>query len=368
MAVMDYATLFEAIVDAVIVIDEHGEILDVNQGCLVMFGYKKADVIGQNVTMLMEADQAALHDGYIRSFLTTRNPKIIGQGREVRAVQAQGRAFLARLTVAEAQYAGVHQFVGILQDLSKQHEAEAQANEAMLKLQQLDRSTTVAELGSALAHELNQPLTALTLYLKSAQRYLGDSEHDEALRGLFDKAAIEGRRAADIIKRIRSMIEQREIETRPVRVSGLMQDVVRFMKSVLKDPDTRIVLQHSSDDVFVDVDPIQLSQVLTNLIKNAAEAVGTREGKATIQLSWQRDPAQGDIVVLVDDDGPGFTEDILAEVFKSFRTTKAGGLGIGLSLSKRFIEQMNGSMTASNDSALGGARVQLRLPLAESIP
>ena len=364
--VMDYKTLFEAIVDAVIVINKDGQILDVNRGCLAMFGHSKEDLLGTNVSILMEDEHAHRHNTYITSFMQSRQPKIIGRGREVNAVDASGKVFPARLTVAEAQYAGVPQFVGILQDLSKQYEAEAAANEALLKLQQLDRSLTVAELGSALAHELNQPLTALSLYLKSAQKFLDGTEASDQLSTLFDKASVEGRRAADIIKRIRSMIERREIDTREVQVSALMQDVVRFMRSVIKNPNLEIKLDRIDADPIIDVDPIQASQVLTNLIKNAAEAIESVREDGLVQVSWRMSDDGQSVTLQVEDNGPGFTDDVLSGIFTSFRTTKDGGLGIGLSLSKRLVEQMGGTMSANNSSALGGACVSVIFPVSEA--
>lgn len=166
-------------VDGIIVIDEHAHILVYNNACEKLFGYTAAEVLGQNVKVIMPRDYSDAHDRYMDNYKRTGHRKIIGIGREVRGRHKDGTEFPVELSVGEASTPDGRQFIGILRDLRSRKEAEQRVNELQADLVHLARVSAMDEMGAALAHELNQPLTAIMLYMQGIARTL-DKRDDPA--------------------------------------------------------------------------------------------------------------------------------------------------------------------------------------------
>jgi two-component system sensor kinase FixL len=222
------SSFLDTAVDAILVINERGEILVYNRACEVLFGYAPSEALGQTVHMIMPADYALAHDRYMSNYMETGVRKIIGIGREVRARHRDGTEFPVELSVGEANTPEGRQFIGIIRDLRSRKEAERRLNELQADLVHIARVSAMDEMGAALAHELNQPLTAIMLYLQAATRTLARAEQAgeppsvKAFKPVLEKAVHEAERAGNIINRMRHFVEKREPQRRVCDLNGLI--------------------------------------------------------------------------------------------------------------------------------------------------
>ncbi|MFZ4687200.1 MAG: PAS domain S-box protein, partial [Hyphomonadaceae bacterium] len=222
------SSFLDTAVDAILVINEHGEILVYNRACESLFGYAPKEALGQTVHMIMPADYALAHDRYMSNYMETGVRKIIGIGREVRARHRDGTEFPVELSVGEAKTPEGRQFIGIIRDLRSRKEAERRVNELQADLVHIARVSAMDEMGAALAHELNQPLTAIMLYLQAATRTLARAEQAgeppsvKAFKPVLEKAVHEAERAGNIISRMRHFVEKREPQRRACDLNNLI--------------------------------------------------------------------------------------------------------------------------------------------------
>lgn len=374
-------------VDATIIMDQRSVILDVNGATTAIFGFEREELVGQDVSILMPTSQAMRHGNYVNSYMDTGKAKIIGIGRQVMGRRKDGSHFPARLSVGRAEVDGAHQFIGILSDISREKEAEARSRDLQAQLHHVARVGAVTEMGSALAHELNQPLTALMLYLSAASKTVEESS-SASLKTLFDKASEEALRASAIIKRIRQMVENRPVENSSFDLIAVIDEALDMVSFVGKRHNVAVSFEHDMPHLNLFGDRVGLGQVFTNIFKNAIDAmieaqvvgpqiqVEVREvtAEASDQTSNRDDdddaadfPSSGlrSVEIIVEDSGPGIDPSIREKMFDAFQTTKPDGLGIGLSVSKGIIQSFNGHIEAGQSPTLGGAQFHVMLPLDE---
>jgi two-component system sensor kinase FixL len=256
---------------------------------------------------------------------------------------------------------GVRFFTGFVRDLTEREESAARLQEVQTELARLARLNEMGEMASTLAHELNQPLSAIANYVHGSARLLQNWEGEEAerLRDALKEAGQQSLRAGQIIKHLREFVTKGETEKMPQNLHQLIEEAGALALVGSREKGVRSVFDFGSGADEVMVDRIQIQQVMTNLMRNAVEAMKDSPKKELRVLTKASD--RGEITVVVEDSGPGISEEIAAELFKPFTTTKAGGMGIGLSISKRIIEAHGGEMTVSR-SPLGGARFNFTLP------
>jgi len=206
-------SVLDTAADGIIIIDARGVVITFNKACERLFGYSAAEVIGQNVKMIMPSDLARVHDNYINNYLTTGERKIIGIGREVKGQHRDGTLIPVHLSVGEASTSAGRQFIGILRDLRARNESEQRLNQLQTDLVRMARVSAIDEMGAALAHELNQPLTALMLYLQAVERACAKHSANPMPAGvlsILEKAVREAERAGSIIQRMRQFVEKRD--------------------------------------------------------------------------------------------------------------------------------------------------------------
>ncbi len=362
-----WSSILNTAVDGIIVIDEMGRILIFNKACERMFGFRADEVLGRNVSVLMPPEHADAHDQYLTNYKTTGHRKIIGIGREVRARHRDGNFFYIDLSVGEAQTPDGRQFVGILRDLTARKDAERRLNELQADLIRLARVSALDEMGSALAHELNQPLTAILLYLQAVGREFSRArenghteEADERARTILEKARREAQRAGAIIQRIRSLVEKREPERKSVDLNAIVDDAVD-LTMLGQDRGVAITRHYHPDLPLVNVDPVQIQQVVVNLVRNAYEAVKTCKG-GRIEIATGLE--EKGVLLIIGDNGPGIPEDKVGDLFQAFKTGKRSGMGLGLAISRTIAQTHGGDLTVDPGGEGRGARFVIRLPLA----
>lgn len=355
-------SILDTAVDGICVIDENGRILAFNRACERLFGYAASEVVGENVKMIMPQDYAEKHDEFLNNYLTSGEAKIIGYGREVRGRHKSGREFPVELSVGEAATQEGRQFVGIMRDLRPRKIQEERLNRMQSQLVHFARVNAMDEMGAAIAHELNQPLTAVMLYLQAITRKTQqtDTGLDPKFVEILGKAVREAERAGQIIQRMRQFVENREAERRSANVGELVDEALELVLLGQYTLSVNVVRDDEEDLPRVDVDPVQIQQIMVNLIRNALEVVKNAEER-WIRISSRRD--DDNVVIEVADSGPGIPPANLRNLFRAFSSTKKKGLGLGLAISKSIAQSHGGDLTVDAGGNGRGAVFTLKLPL-----
>ncbi len=355
-------SVLDTAVDGIVVIDDRARVLVFNKACEVLFGYPAASVVGRNISFLMPPEYSAEHDAAVGHYLKTGEKRIIGIGREVRARHADGTVFPIELSVGEARTPEGPQFIGILRDLRPRKAVEQRLNQLQAQLVQMARVNAMDEMGAAVAHELNQPLTAVLLYLQALTRKLksGEAAVEQAVLEILGKASREAERAGSIIQRMRQFVERREPERQPIDLRKLVDEALEVTLLGNDGAAVEVVRDEAPDLPLLEADPIQVQQILINLIRNAIEAVKSRDDR-WIRIAMRT--TDGFLLVEVEDSGPGIPEETVRNLFKAFSTSKKTGLGLGLAISRSIAQNHGGDLLVEPGGGGRGATFVLSLPL-----
>lgn len=357
-------SILQTVPDAMLIIDERGRVESLSATAERLFGYAKEEVVGRNVDMLMATPHREQHDSYLKRYLTTGERRIIGIGRVVTGRRKDGTTFPMHLTVGELQLADRHYFTGFIRDLTDQQLTESRLKELQSEVTHMSRFMALGEMASTLAHEINQPLTAIANYLKGCRRLLERMAGEQALvlRDAVGKAADQALRAGDIIRRLREFVARGESERRIESLPKLIEDSSTLAVIGAKEHAVAVSFRLDPAADLVLADRIQIQQVLVNLIRNAIEVMS--EGGPRRQLDIATVANGGDLVeVSVSDTGTGISPEIAAQLFQPFVTTKRKGMGLGLSICRTIIEAHGGKIWV--DSPPGGGTIfRFTLPSA----
>jgi two-component system sensor kinase FixL len=346
--------LFAAAVDGLVVIDETGRILAFGAAAERMFAYQAADVIGQPVDILMPEPHRSRHAAYLRQYLETGDARIIGIGRELDARRSTGETFPVWLTVGEARTDGGRRFVGIIRDLTAQRAAEKRARVLETRLAHVGRFNLMGEMATGIAHEINQPLSAIATYAQTAQRVLeSDSPNVESALEVCRKIEEQALRAGQVVQNIRKFVRQQELITETLDVNRVIADVWGLIEADTRAQGIKASVRYTEGLAAVRGDALQLQQVLLNLTRNAVDAMSEGLPKGTLVVETGHEP-DGGVRVSVADDGPGIPKSLGDNIFHPFVTTKAGGMGVGLAISRSIVQSYGGRLTFG-DRPEGGA-------------
>ncbi len=348
-------SILDTVPDATVVICEKGMIQSFNAAAERLFGYREAAVVGRNVSLLMPSPYREEHDRYISRYLATGEKRIIGIDRVVTGLREDGSTFPMKLEVGEMKSGDRRFFTGFVSDLTERQETEHQLHGLQTELARLSRLTAMGEMASTLAHEINQPLSAVSNYLQGCNRLLETVDHPNAakIRDALAETTRQTLRAGHIIRQLREFVARGETEKRPENVSKLVEEASALALVGAKEEGVKTLLRYASHTDMVLVEKVQIQQVLLNLIRNAMEAMhGYDRKELLVTTSPSRD---GMIEISVADTGYGLSEEIADRLFQPFVTTKPAGMGVGLSISKRIIEAHGGEMWAEPNPG-GGAR------------
>ena len=330
--------IVETVPDAMVIINESGIIQSVSATAEQQFGFVAQELRGQNVSVLMPSPYREAHDGYLSRYRMTGERRIIGVGRVVVGRRKDGTTFPMELSVGEIGLKGERQFVGFVRDLTQRQERERLFHEVQSELLHVSRLSTMGEMASALAHELNQPLSAMTNYLRGSKRLLEEFPGDRAAsaRNALDKAAEQSLRAGQVIRRLRDFVSRGETERQIESLKKLVEEASALALVASREQSIRVDVRLDRSVDLVLVDKVQIQQVLLNLLRNSIEAMQSSERR---EITIATTPAPENMVaVSVADTGNGIAPDIAARLFQPFVTTKSKGMGVGLSLSRTIIE------------------------------
>ena len=336
-------SILATVPDAMVVIDEAGSILSFSAAAEKMFGYSEAEVLGGNVKMLMPSPDRERHDQYLINYLTTGKRKIIGIGRVTTALHRDGNTFPIELAIGEAWVGDKRIFTGFIRDLTERQQTLLRLQDLQSELAHVGRVSEMGTLASSLAHELNQPLTAVASYCEAARDLLKteiDSETMGMLREAMDEAAKEAVRAGQIVRRLRDFMSHGETERRVESLQRLINEAnaLALVGSREHGIDVQLSLDADADLVFVD--RIQVQQVLVNLIRNAIDAMIDSPTRSLLIRTERGN--DGFVEVIIEDTGSGISEMIAAQLFQPFVTSKQSGMGIGLSICRTIVQAHGG--------------------------
>ena len=357
------STLLDTAVDGIIVIDDKARILVFNEACEHLFGYAAAEVLGQNIKRIMPPEYGEQHDDYVANYVLTGVQKVIGVGREVRGRHRDGTVFPIELSVGEAMTPEGRQFIGILRDLRSRREAEQRLTELQADLLRMARVSAMDEMGAALAHELNQPLTALLLYLQAVERSSAKQSAGQPLSqtalSILQKAINEAERASGIVQRMRHFVEKRDPVRHLLDLNPLVTEAID-LTLLASRPGTKITRTLAQGLPPVAVDAVQIQQVVVNLVRNAIDAAkGADAPDVRVATGLGHDA----VLMTVEDNGPGIPAESMPDLFKAFSSSKGSGLGLGLAISRTIAQTHGGDLKVDPGGNGRGACFTLQLPL-----
>jgi two-component system sensor kinase FixL len=347
------SAVVDAVVVAVITINDEGVIETFNRKAQEMFGYSFEEIVGSNVKVLMPKPYAQEHDHYIATYLTTGVAKITNRGREVIAINKAGFVFPIHLSVSEIKNHSERKFVGLIRDLSQQHAAEKVARQHIEQIAHAHRLNLLGEMAAGIAHEINQPLTAISLFAQAAKR-LFEKGNRERLPETFDKLSEQAQRAGAVIERMQIMAKKCDHVKEVIDCRVLTEQIVKLAEAEARIRDIKIHMDAAIDLPKVFVDLVQIQQVVLNLLRNGMDAMAAINYKHgnIIFLQVQFNDAKY-IEIHVIDSGSGVSKHAEANLFIPFLSTKSNGMGMGLSISKSIVTEHGGQLNFHNNASFG---------------
>jgi two-component system sensor kinase FixL len=350
--------VFDAMLESMIVIDDKGIISQANKATTTMFGYSRHELVGTNIKVLMSGADKARHDRYIRRYEKTREKRIIGIGREVIGARKDGSTFPADIAVGEIKTGDHVQYVGLIRDLSEQRRTDEEALKQREEMVNVSRLSTMGEMAAAMAHELNQPLTAIANFAAASERLLeADAEGNlpiirEALQDIQEQA----HRAGEVIRRTRTFTHSGDTEKQVTTLAAVFEQISSLAKLDNKANNIKLAVHLPEDLPAIEVDPVQIQQVMLNLIRNAVDAMSdTQPSDREISIR-AKITAPHELRFEVRDHGSGIKAEEAKSIFNAFFTTKNSGMGMGLAICRTIIRKHGGELGfRHNDSQKPGS-------------
>ena len=358
-----FQTLIATAVDGIMIIDEMGIIKIYSDSCERLFGYTADEAVGHNVKMLMPSPYHGEHDDYLARYRATSERRIIGIGRDVVGRRKNGTTFAMYLSVGEGEFRGERIFLGVIHDISERKADEQRIQELQKELLHAARLTATGQLSAALAHELNQPLTAILNYTGILEELSGqdDGPNSKMIRSTAAHISEQTARAGEIIRRLRGFVAKREPDRAVQDLNATIQESIALGFVGAAQSGVKLETEFAKDIPPVSIDKIQIQQVMINLVRNAVEAMQVSPRRRLTITTAHHD---GFALVSVADTGPGLAPEVAASLFQPFVTTKENGLGIGLSICRTIIESHGGKLWME-PNADAGTVFRFRLPVAK---
>jgi len=362
-----FRTLVEANPSAMLVVDAEGAIFLANARAERMFGYARDELIGRSVETLVPARFRSLHNAHREAYRRERQPRAMGVGRELFASRKDGTELPVEVGLSPMQTSEGDFVLASVVDVSERKQRELAAARQRDEMAHLSRVAMLGELSGSLAHELNQPLSAILSNAQAAQRFLARDppQLDRVMEILADIVSSD-KRAGAVITRLRSLLRKEEAQHRPLDMDDVVQEVLALMRSDLLNRQVSVHTELAPHLPAVSGDRVQLQQVLLNLLINGCDAMAGSETQRDLVVRTRCGPG-GNVEVSVADRGTGIAPDDLERIFEPFVTTKAQGLGLGLAVCRSIVKSHGGRLWASNNPG-GGATLSMELPSDSTSP
>lgn len=361
----EFDALLDAAVDAIVAIDDRGLIIRFNKAAEAMFGYGAGEVAGKPLSMLMGPGEVRSHRDFVGRYLREgAATRIIGRGREVNARRSDGSLFPASIAVGEARSPHGLRFIGLIHDLTSEKQAEEEALRHREQLMHASRLTTMGEMAAAMAHELNQPLSAIATYTAACQRFLmqGDGSRDDVLAALKEIGA-QAHRTGEVIQRMRDFTRSRASLRKAVDLGDLIEEVRPLAELDARANGVELDIDIEPGLPLINADGVQIQQVILNLLRNGVDAMADVDPAQRRLRLHARPDADKSVRVAIIDRGHGVPADVRQRLFTPFFTTKEKGMGMGLAISRSIITAHGGKLDCGNNPD-GGATFFFTLPTA----
>jgi two-component system sensor kinase FixL len=358
-----FDALLDAAVDGIIIIDAQGIVRRFNRAAENMFGYPESEISGSNVSRLMPEPHRSRHGGYLEHYYSTGEASIIGSGREVAGVKKNGETFPMFLSVGEIKGGAEKRFVGIVRDMSDVQAGREQVRQLEEQLLHADRLVILGELTAGIAHEINQPLTAIAAYADAGKKMVsrGPGASGTEINTICERISEQSRRAASVVQRLRKLVRSGAVSKARHNINQIISNTLLLFEFEIKKSNIELLFfpDESLDELYVD--EIHIQQIMVNLVKNSIDAISESEtSSGSIEIRVSSD--SGQVLITVTDNGPGIPAKYRDRLFESFFTTKPKGVGLGLSICKTIAAAHGGNLKYEQREQ-GGSRFALSLPL-----
>ena len=352
----------EASPNGIVLVNDQGRIVLVNSHVEKLFGYGREELVGKLVDVLVPEQFASQHSAHRGQFLAAPTARAMGAGRELFARRKDGSEFPVEIGLNPIQTPEGILVLAAVVDISARKLAEAEAIQRREEVGHLSRVAVMGELAASVAHELNQPLSGIISNASAGQRFIDRGDVDlRELRELLADIVADGRRAGDVIRGIQTMVKKGGTTRRRVNLNDLVMNVARMIRPNAMHRSCEVQTLLDPNLSPIDADPIQLQQVLINLVINAFDAMrNTPFSRRKVVIATERN-GDGAICLSVRDYGTGILEETRERLFDNFFTTKAEGLGMGLGIVRSIVESHAGTVAVENVDG-GGARFHFTLP------
>lgn len=362
-----FRRVFESAPNGMVMTDENGRIVLTNRQMEVLFGYDRGELVGQPIELLVPERVRELHRAHRESFRRERRPRMMGVNRDLYGRRRDGREFPVEIGLSPLESEEGRLVLAAVADVTARKEAEQEAKRHREELARVSRVASIGEMASGLAHEINQPLTAIVSYADACRLMLESGrEKKEVLLSSLEEISRQGERAGDIIHRLREFVTRGKFERHPVNVNALVHDVLDMLGYELRSHDIDVQLKLAESLPLVKGDKVQIEQVIFNLVRNAIEAMETSEPasrRLTIGTASMRAPEPA-IEMYVRDTGVGVSPEASERLFDAFYSTKQNGMGLGLSITRTIVNAHGGRIWASAEES-GGTILRFTLPLSD---
>jgi two-component system sensor kinase FixL len=368
-----FRLVVEAAPSAMVMVDQTGAIVMVNAQAERMFGYPRAELLGQSVEILVPPRYRGHHPGLREAFYREPRARPMGAGRELYGLRNDGSEFPVEIGLNPIETDEGLMVLSSIVDITERKTTEAALRDSERQLQDLhaellhvSRLSAMGQMAAMVAHELNQPLTAISNYMEAVNAILdrGGEIPIPRLRAAVSRAGEQAVRAGQIIQQLRGFVSRRDSEKRIEAVSPLIKESAELALLGTKHKGGNIRVEDNLTEAAVLVDKIQIQQVLLNLLRNAAEATAEQ---AKQDIALRAEMRDGAVQISVIDNGPGLPEEVKARLFQPFVSTKKTGMGVGLSICHSIVSAHAGRLWTEPNPE-GGTIFHLTLPAAPTDP
>ena len=363
-----FQRVFESAPNGMLMVDSEGVITLSNLRMEELFGYKREELKGQPVALLVPERFREVHATHTRRFFQAPRARRMDIERELVARRKDGSEFPVEIGLSPMETGHGKFVLAAIADVTLRKQAERDAKRRLEELAHVSRVTSIGEMASGLAHEINQPLTAIVSFADACRLMLESGrDHKEILLSSLEQISREGQRAGDIIHRLREFVSKGKLERRSIDVNDLVHGVLEMLHHETERENIQIELELDEHLPRVNADKVQIEQVIFNLVRNAVEAMEANQpasrklriGTSTVST----DPAE--VEVLISDTGEGFSRESAERIFDAFYSTKQKGMGLGLSITRTIVHAHGGRIRATANPERG-ATIRFVLPVGDA--
>ena len=354
----------EASPNAIVMVDGQGKMMLVNGLTEQLFGYSRAELIGQSVEMLVPERLRVEHPAHRAAFFGAPQARAMGAGRDLFARRKDGSEFLVEIGLNPIHTPEGTLVLTAIVDITERKRIELELQRNREELAHVTRVSTVGELTASVAHELNQPLGAILSNAEAAEMFLAaEPPALDEVREILADIRKDDQRASEVIRRMRSLLHKQEVAPKAIEINDAVEDVLKLLSIDASSRKVTMQFERAAELPRVWCDPVHFQQVVLNLVLNGMEAMAglPEEMRRIVVHTGPGD--NGTVKIAVADSGPGIPVDRLPKLFEPFFTTKNGGMGMGLSIARTIVEAHRGEIWAENNSAGAGATFYFTVPV-----